>query len=567
MDMTYDQSLPRSDSYFGMRTAQCLYLGSVLFLVWAILWQTTSFPTIALVVLLVIMTSLFYIQTSKIRAFNALFEAGETVGNVLTKSILEPEKSMDLDEKVKYYMGVGRFRKDVVDDQRQLNSNDGHSPNHQQTYQPSAQPFQISDQRYSQNHVNSLPREPNWARNERNAHSNPYAHRRLLVDEIPNNWWFYMGPEKQKEDITDTNPNTNFKVRKREIGALQTPNRDHQFKPFSLPLQPLASVKSSSSYLQQRAKISLNSKMGQIEDETQAKNQQISEEQLRALLIEFKVKTSEFNKWCQHNLTVWLSKSVIPELLFKNIANIRAINNQLSIFGLELDEHHSFITFADRSSQGSDLGPSMVKQVTSRRIGIDQFLRLYDSDFVDFMPRETTDNATLVGYQQNLANFRRLAEERISLDHYLGQRGTVRDKDRIDKLLRLNQLKGDGFPIVYESVSETFSDEELLLNVAIQSIVDNDPYFRKNRVRESLFVPSNFRSVTVGPTDFFINKEPNLLFLLIKDWQVMFPFTIDGVSKLLVFVLHFVKEKHELQMRTAAASSLTDAIKHMDLKR
>lgn len=552
-------------SYLGMRVFQALYAFVGLCLLWGIFYERVVLPSYITAVLLVSIAYFLYVQTARIKAYKELFGLADPNKNLPQKQDIPLKKPIDMDEKVKNLIESAKFNRVLGKDRGPLYGNNESPQNDRPEPWQLTQPFQLPRGYYPINHMNLNQKDSFGEQGGEGAYGVANTQRKLLIDEIPNNWWVGTTLQNQKKEFPKNNPRC--RLRKNELDETNASRDEQQFRKHSFAGRDPQSLRSTSSFLQQRAKFSLNSKLGQFYEETDSKENQFSDEQVNKLILDFKIRRSEFENWYQHNLSIWLSKSVIPELLSYNFANIHKINMDLNVLGLELEEMELGHLISEKNNRAAEFEPKIAKNTSFIKIKINQFIRFGEKNFIDFMPAKISDELTRKNCEENFERLLMCAEERLWLDFYLSQEGKLTDQERIDKLLRLNQLKGEDFVNIYSSASETFSDEELLLVVALQSIVENDPYYKKNRVRISIFVPSNFLFAPIEENDFFVNIELNFVFLLLKDRQVMFPLTFEGVFKLIVFVLHFVKTRHALHLRTAPVSSLTDALRNMDLKR
>ena len=402
-------------------------------------------------------------------------------------------------------------------------------------------------------------------------------YRKVYLDSLPNTW----GSEIKQEERANLqrfdhnfskSPNTrmatsnNYYVSAKKYGM----SSDGNFPLVSSHpdnRNSLMSRRSINNPMLSKNKRSVGSKGdGAYEEIELDKSAHEFEVQLRVLIVKHKIDYSEYMLWAQHNTPAWISNILIPELIYRNLVNVKNINQHLNAFSLELIEYHCLIGF-EEGDWKSEKYEFDRRGSEKKWISIDEFLRFAGMNFSEFRQLDNQENEKTLNFKEAVVSMRKLAVERELLDRYFGENEKEINRERLAKLRRLYQIKEDNFASVFEENGEEWTDADLLLGFGVQCVRENDPYYRQGWSGRSSFIGSFLRNMDVKKDDFYIEKSDGCLLLLLSGERNWFKFDVEGVCKILTFLVHFIQGHHFSTVKLVEGNALSNVVKNLDVRK
>lgn len=548
MEQSLEAARASSGDYLRLRLSFWGLSGALLFLCYALVFETTHFPPIVILVVIALCGGLLYNTHSRLRLFDfdqeeprrdrPLPRPGSWVSDYrfsdeTQRKVQKALNSAPLNSAAKTPNGFGRLQGPTLGDQRAGGPAFGVSPS-STTFGTGFEPVGL--------------RTPGASKD----------YRKVFLDNVPNGWTTVV---KQDDPFS---PFVKDASVLRFSGA--RPTEEPTF-PQRGKTETLDARRSVTNPTQSRAKTSLASRQEALfEGDRLDRQLQEAEGEQEQLLREFSVDQHEFSLWAQHNLATWLARSVIPDLLLRNFANLKAIHVNLSLFRLELAEFHCLNCFAD-DDWTCERFEFERRKSTRKFFDADQFLRCHANDFADFKKIAPQSPAQLPNFQATLDAMAALAQERLLLDLFFGDQGSVRNELRMAKLRRLYQIKDDGFRFVQEGLNDGLRDDDLLLDLIVQTIREQDGFYKSHRTFRRNFITPLLRNIEVDPDDFYVEKGGQFLLLILAKRRTKFVFDLDGVFRLGVFLIHFVQDRHRAFLRSMSQSPLAEVIKNLDVRK
>lgn len=333
------------------------------------------------------------------------------------------------------------------------------------------------------------------------------------------------------------------------------------------PRNSIISQKSYNNPMYSKNKNSIYSKVDPFdEEEIQNRNQQNSEAELTNLLHVFKVDLTSYRIWSTHNIPTWISCSLIPDIIARNFENLKKINELLNQFMFNLVEYHFVKEYEDENYHNTRF-QNQLDENEKNWIDIDEFLRCSYNNFVDFRHSMNKSIDQSKKFEETIHNLGQYARDREKLDCYFNLSNIGKKNCRLQKLCRLYQIRKENIFSVYDESEEMIKNEELVLDISVQCIRENDPYYKINQNRTTCFTTVLLRNIEVNKDDFFIEKNGEFLILLLNKSKTTFVFNLEGTLRLVTFLLHFVKQNHfKFDLKNASNNLLTEILRNIDLR-
>lgn len=561
MDSSIESKRQSSGEYLRLKVSVWVLAAAFLYLAIALVFETTRFPPIIILVIMALCGWLILGNSARLRALDFEHEEWRTEANARTSAPWVPDYrfSDETQRKVQNALNWGAFsslRKDqggpmnplgtegqrLDGDPRRYDSGPNYSPAGFQSSLPG-----------------DLVRTPQASKD----------FRKVYLDNVPNGWTTIVKQEDRFSPFVGEGSHLRFSGGRPSEDPYRSRGGISEFGP-DIPLslrQDPNPRRSFANPLHSKLKTSIASRQEVFDAtgrlEAQAQEAEVEQE---ALFREFGVDVYEFGLWAQHNLATWLARSVIPDLILRNFANLKSINSALNLFRLELAEFHCLSGFAEEDWNNERFAFERRKS-GKKFFDVDQFLRCHAGDFADFKKLAPAASNRLLNFQQTLDSMKTLAQERVALDLYFGDPGEVRNEVRLAKLRRLYQIKDEGFRRIHEGNGDGIADEDFMLDLIVQTIREHDGFYKSHRSFRRNFVSPLLRSMEVDPDDFCVEKGPRTLLLILSKRKTKFLFDLEGVFKLGVFLIHFVQDKHRAFLRGAPQSPLSEVVKNMDIRK
>lgn len=297
---------------------------------------------------------------------------------------------------------------------------------------------------------------------------------------------------------------------------------------------------------------------------------------LRQFLKKLEVSQNLFFMWCEGRMQRWIVSKLIPELIERNIRNLKAINDHLVPFKIEIIEYF-FCNKAIESRREEELNESffdpqsMAVNKNFKMMSIDELLctdlNLFQKYNIDYTPNES-GAPTMAKFIEKLMF---LLNERVVLDKYFVPPGYKIENIRLVqfkqliKFLRNDLPSNDDFTDIR---GELPSIADFVLNLFVCNAAEFTPFYnQKVKAAESILRTTLYGYVPNGDLEFLIECGNRLKYTCYSGkTQMKFPTVLSGALSVIVIFCHHIKFVQGTDPKFVKKGAFQDLLTEFSLK-
>ena len=297
---------------------------------------------------------------------------------------------------------------------------------------------------------------------------------------------------------------------------------------------------------------------------------------LSSSLVALKIDYKRFRDWSEGEIQRWMTGKFLPEIIRRNVANLKAINDLLIPFKVSIVEFQQFSRISESKNE-DDLVNSMFERPQNRgdsafrQISIDDLLCLQINSVYKWgsIFKVTPENSHQV--KDNLNKLLPLLNQRVVLDRYLCPKGFRAEQTRLGvfrQLVRFQQETLNAFEVAYEAQNFIPSDEEILLNLFVCLVVECVPFYQgKPSARDLIFIENTYGIFPKAETQFIIEiGDKNKYSCYSGKSVVRFLNGMNGAFAVMVFFAYHVKYKQGFSDSGNTSPAFKTFMSEFDLK-